>query len=247
MDLSVHSSVGPAVQTTVYADSTLAFGYGDRVKGFEYGRLSWGVTGKAIHRGFFSRNVNFVELATDPNLVSDEDLSAGFGLDADLGLLWTPQIPEEGLLSLLQYTKPTFGLVLRNALETDFSMKSSLFGQESVQRPEKMHRVLDLGTRWEYPSFWIFGGRGVLDIRDINHPNFNMRKGLHLGFEFDWSMYSWWKGQYRIGLNQGFWTAGLSAMFSIFNLDLVSYANDIGSFSKPKESRVWMLRASLNF
>ncbi len=247
MKFSVHNSVGPAVQATVYADSTFAFGYGSRVKGFDYGQLSWGFTAKAIHRGFFSRNVNFIELAADPNIVSADDLSAGLGIDGDLGLLFNPFIPNEGLFSLFQYAKPTFGLVIRNVLETDFSMESSLVGQDTIQRPEKMFRVIDIGTRWEYPSFWIFGGRGVLDIRNINHPNFNLRKGLHLGFEFDWSMYSWWKGQYRLGLNQGFWTAGLSAMFTIFNLDLVSYADDVGSFSKPRENRVWMLRASLNF
>lgn len=247
MDLSVHNSVGPAVQATVYADTTVAYGYGSHIKGFDYGKLSWGVTGKAVHRGFFSQNVNFIELAADPNIVSEDDLSAGYTVDADVGFLWSPSIPDEGILSVFQFAQPTFGLVVRNVAETGFGQTSDLLGEEVTQEPEPLYRVVDIGTRWEYPSFWIFGGRGVLDIRDINHPRFNLRKGLHIGFEFDWSVTSWWKGQYRVGLNQGFWTAGASAMFAIFNLDLVSYANDIGSFSTPKENRVWMLRTSLNF
>ncbi len=247
MDLSVHSSVGPAVQTTVYADTTVAYGYGSHIEGFEYGVLSWGITGKAVHRGFFSQNVNFIELAADPNLVTEDDLSDGYTVDADIGFLWTPGIPDEGIFSLFEYARPTFGLVVRNVAETGFGEPSGLISKNTTEVPEKLYRVVDIGTRWEYPSFWIFGGRGVLDIRDIYHPRFNMRKGLHVGFEFDWSIASWWKGQYRVGLNQGFWTAGASAMFAVFNLDLVSYADDIGTFSKSKENRVWMLRTSLNF
>lgn len=246
MELSVHNSVGPAVQATVYADTTIAYGYGDHVRGFDYGKLSWGITGKAVHRGFFSQNVNFIELAADPNIVSEDDLSAGYTVDADLGLLWTPSIPEDGLFSLFDYASPTFGLVVRNVAETGFSA-SELLGKDNTGKPEKLYRVIDIGSRWEYPTFWIFGGRGVLDVRDINHPRFSLRKGLHVGFEFDWSVASWWRGQYRVGLNQGFWTAGVSAMFTVFNLDLVSYADDIGSFSNPKENRIWMLRANLNF
>lgn len=247
MELSVHSSVGPAVQATVYADTTVAYGYGDHIKGFDYGKLSWGVTGKAIHRGFFSQYVNFIELASDPNIVSEDDLSAGYTVDADVGFLWTPDVPEDGIFSIFEYARPTFGLVVRNIAESGFGQSSGLLGENTTEEPEKLYRVIDVGTRWEYPSFWIFGGRGVLDVRDINHPRFNLRKGLHVGFEFDWSVTSWWKGHYRVGLNQGFWTAGVSAMFTVFNLDLVSYATDIGSFSTPKENRVWMLRTSLNF
>lgn len=246
MEFSVHNSVGPAVQATVYADTTVAYGYGSHFKGFDFGKLSWGITGKAVHRGFFSQNVNFIELAADPNVVTEDDLSAGYTIDADVGFLWTPNIPEDGLFSLFEYAKPTFGLVVRNLAEADF-MSSGLLGENKTEKPEKLYRVLDLGTRWEYPSFWIFGGRGVLDFRDINHPRYSFRKSLHLGFEFDWSVASWWKGQYRVGLNQGFWTAGVSAMFAVFNLDLVSYADDIGSFSSPKENRIWMLRTSVNF
>ncbi len=251
MKLSVHNSVGPAVQATVYADTTVAYGYGDHFKGFDYGKLSWGITGKAVHRGFFSQNVNFIELATDPNIVSEDDLTAGATVDADIGFLWTPNIPEDGIFSFFEWARPTFGLVIRNVAESGFTMKSGLLGKEedseSQLDPEPMYRVVDIGTRWEYPSMWIFGGRGVLDIRDINHPHFSLKKGLHLGFEFDWSVASWWKGQYRVGLNQGYWTAGLSAMFTIFSLDLVSYAEDVGSFKNPKENRIWMLRTSLNF
>jgi hypothetical protein len=244
---SIHSSLGPSVTATVHADTTIAYGYGAKVQDFNYGRLTWGVTAKAVHRGYFSQNVNFVELATDPNIVNEKDLSSGYTVDADIGLLWKPMIPENGLFSLLEYTQPTFGLVVRNVLEMGFQSPGLLGKESSEDKPERLYRVIDIGTRWEYPSFWIFGGRGVMDFRDILHPQYNFKKGLHLGFEFDWTVSSWWKGFYRVGYSQGYVSAGLSAMFTIFNLDLVTYGEEMGTESLPLENRYYMLRASLNF
>ena len=86
-----------------------------------------------------------------------------------------------------------------------------------------------------------------MDVRDIGHPLFSLKKGLHVGFEFDWTVASWWKGHYNVGLSQGFWTAGLGAEFAWFNLNVVSYAEDVGPYNFPKESRIYMARFNLDF
>lgn len=248
VEIAMHKSITPALATTVYADSTLALGYGDDLHWFDYGRLSWGITGKFVNRGFYSQFINTSKLATSSEIVRKEDLSEGYTVDADLGMLWTPEIPSEGFWSWMQYVRPTFGAVVRNVAETGFGQSLKLVNKENVNgAPEKLYRVLDVGTRWEYPTAWIFGGRGVLDVRDLGHPEFNWKKGTHLGLEFDWSVATWWKGQYRVGLSQGFWTAGLSAELGIFNLDLVSYADDVGTKNTPIESRVYATRLNLDF
>lgn len=244
---SIHSSVGTSINATAYADTTVAYGYGDKVKDFDYGQLSWGVTAKGVHRGYFSQNVSAIELAADPNLISEKDLSSGYTVDADVGFLWKPYIPEDGLFSVFQLAEPTFGLVVRNIVETGFTGPGFLGEEGSELVPERLFRVIDIGTRWEYPSFWLFGGRGVMDFRDILHPEYTFMKSLHVGFEFDWTVTSWWKGQYRVGLSQGYWTAGLSALFTIFNLDVVSYAEELGTKSTPLENRYYMVKASMNF
>ncbi len=248
LEMSMHQLVGPSINTTVYADSTLAMGYADDVKEFNYGQLSWGVTGKFVNRGYFSKSITAVDLASNPNLVSQADLLEGYTIDADVGLLWTPNIPAEGFFSALKLAKPTFGAVVRNVAELGFGQSLKLINKkEQNGTPEKMYRVIDLGSRWEYPELWIFGGRGVLDFRDILHPDYSFNKGLHLGFEFDWTVFSWWKGAWRLGLNQGFWTAGMSAELTWFNLDLVSYADDVGSKDHPIESRIYALKMNLDF
>ena len=247
VELTPHRHVGPSIDATIYADSYLVFGYGDDFKSVDHGRLSWGVSGKFVNRGWASLTIDSTELATSDEVVSEDDLLEGYTVDADVGFLWTPELPSEGFWSWLTLTRPTLGLVVRNIAETGFGQTLNLLNKEKTAAPEKLYRVVDVGTRWEYPSMWLFGGRGTLDVRDIGHPNFNARRGLHAGLEFDWSVYSWWKGHYRVGINQGFWTAGLSAELGIFNLDFVSYAEDVGTFSTPMESRQYAVKLNLDF
>ncbi|MGZ3774583.1 MAG: hypothetical protein ACXVCY_02010 [Pseudobdellovibrionaceae bacterium] len=249
LELAMHQGFGPVMNTTVYADTTLALSYGDDLHWFDYGRFSWGLTGKFVNRGFFSKKISAIDLAANSQIVKKDDLLEGYTVDADLGFLWTPELPDEGLWSVLRLARPTFGGVVRNVAESGFGQSMKLFNKTptATDKPEKLYRVLDLGTRWEYPTLWIFGGRGVLDVRDIGHPDWNWRKGLHAGFEFDWTVATWWKGQYRVGVSQGFWTAGLSAELGIFNLDLVSYADDVGTQNTPVESRVYATRLNLDF
>ncbi len=247
MELTVHKQVGPSVNATAYADTTLAYGYGKDLPWFDHSRFSMGITGKFINRGYASKAISAVELASDPNFVRKEDLREGYTLDADIGALLTPEIPDEGILSVIRLARPTFGMVVRNAAGVGFGKSLKLINKTATDKPESLYRVVDLGTKWEYPSVWIFGGRGVLDVRDIGHPNFNWKKGLHVGFEFDWTVASWWKGQYRIGLSQGYFTAGLSALLGVFNLDLVTYADNVGTYNNSKESRMYMARLNMNF
>ena len=247
VEMTMHQNVGPAINLTVYADSIFALGYGSDVRGLDAGRLSWGVTGKLVNRGYFSKTVTALELASNPNLVTSADLREGYSIDADVGLLFTPQLPAEGIFSYLRLARPTFGAVVRNAGDTGFKNTFKLINKIQTEAPEKMYRVLDLGTKWEYPSAWIFGGRGVLDIKDIGHPSWNWHKGTHVGFEFDWAVSSWWKGQYRIGSGEGYLSGGVSAMFTLFNIDLVTFSEDVGTYTEPVENRMFMVRLNTNF
>lgn len=239
----------PGINTRMYLDTTVALAYGSEMRTLDAaGRVYWGVTGKAINRAYYSKQVNVLDLARDSEALRPEDLRDGYTFDADVGVLYIPYLPTEGIFSLLRYTKPTFGAVMRNVADYGFGQTFNVFKRGAKgDAPEKLHRVIDIGTKWEYPSFWIFGGRGVMDFRDIGHPNYSFNKGLHLGFEFDWTVSSWWKGQYRFGLNQGFLTLGASALFTLFRLDLVSYGEDVGYFGAPKENRIYALKMNVDW
>ena len=79
------------------------------------------------------------------------------------------------------------------------------------------------------------------------HENWNMKKGLHAGFEMGWKMFSWWNGTWSVGTNQGYLTAGVGAEMGFFRLDIVSWAEEAGTSSTPIESRRMMVEMSLDF
>lgn len=239
-----------SISSTMYLDTTLALGYADTFKDIENAKVAWGITGKVINRGYFSKSVDAIELAADSNVIKTSDLKEGYFIDADIGFLYKPHIPDDdSLFSWFRLARPTFGAVIKNVVDADSVGSLKLFNKEASadSKPAKLTRVIDIGTRWEYPSMWIFGGRGTLDIKNILHPAFNLHKGLNLGFEFDWAVTNWWKGSYRVGLGQGYLSAGFSAMFTWFNLDIVTYGEDVGTYNTPKENRLFLSRFSMNF
>ncbi len=246
-DGQIHNQGAPALDVRAYADTTLAYGYGNDIHGLVPGKLSWGTTAKFINRGYINREVNALDLVADSKTVRKEDGRDGYTFDMDFGTLYSPLVPDSGFFSVFQLAKPTFGAVVRNALDYGFGSSFHLLNKDKVEAPEKLHRVLDVGAKFEYPEIWIFGGRGEVDFRDIGHPNFSWRRSFHLGFEFDWTVTSWWKGHYRIGVNQGYPTLGISALLFIFNLDVATYGEDVGTYTSPKENRVYMAKLNLDF
>lgn len=248
IDYKIQNDVTPAIDLRAYADTTIAYGYGDDIKGFDTGGyLSWGTTLKFINRGYANKAVTALDLVADSQAVKKEDLRDGYTIDMDLGLLYTPEFSGEGAWYALKVAKPTFGAVVRNVFDYGFGQSLNLVNKKPVSAPEKLNRVLDLGSKFELPQFWIFNSRMAIDYRDIFHPNYSPRKAFHMGFEFDWTMASWWRGSYRIGVSQGYPTLGISALLGVFALDLATYGEDVGTYSSPKENRVYNLKMSMNF
>jgi hypothetical protein len=246
IEYKVINQAAPALNVRAIGDTTFAVGYGNDIHGLLPGRFSWGVTAKMIDRVYANKEVNALDMAVDSNYLKKEDLSDGYTIDGDIGLMYTPVINPEGWDSFFRYAKPTFAAVVRNVGDYGFKQSFHLINKHNLEEPESLHRVVDLGVRFDYPDFWIFSGRGEFDVRDIGHPNENWRKALHMGLEFDWTVSSWWKGHYRVGLNQGYFTAGISALLGIFNLDAVTYGEDVGSYDHPDVNRMYMLRLNID-
>jgi len=249
VEMAVQNQAFPALATRFIADSTIAYGFGKRVLSDNLGgKLDWGVTGKFVNRTYLNMDLNVLDLVLDSNLLGSNRMTDGYALDADVGFLYSPNLGDNWFSQLLFLARPTFGLVFRNVLGGQFNNSLNTTGNSNRgPRPESMERVIDIGTRWEYPEAWIFSGRGVMDFRNIGHSQHSFNKGLHFGFEFDWRVASWWNGQYRIGMSQGYWTAGLSALLGIWRIDLVSFGEEAGTERFSKESRTFMARFNLDF
>lgn len=251
-DMVINSNGGPSINMNLTQDSTFAFGYGTDVDWFKKwmgldGQLSVGVTGKLIHRIFLGQVLMANTLvAGGGDLFDTKNASEGLTVDADLGMMFTPKLPDSGWLSTFKAAKPTFSVVLRNALDMGFTQNLKVIGEDSNQ-PPNLGRRLDIGSEWDLPDFWVFDPHMSFDVRDIMHENWSLKKGIHIGAELYWKMFDWWKGSWQVGLNDGYPSFGVGARFAWFNLDLLSYGEEMGVTSSSKESRRYMLEMSVEF
>ena len=243
IDVDINRSAGgPSMAVEAYVDSVLAYGYG---KSFgEY--FSAGATLKGVHRGYVGKVLPAAEIIGNSNFYSEKDFKEGFTVDVDLGALYTVPIPSSGFFSFFKYAKPTFGFVGRNLIDYGFKTNFHLLNKNSTEAP-KLGRRFDVGSNWELPSFWVFQPRFLLDVRDIGHEFFTLRKGLHTGVELAWNAFSWLKGGYRMGLNQGYFTAGISAQLAWFALDLATWGEEVGTTNAAKENRRYIVQMSMDF
>ena len=249
IDLQVNNQAAPSLNLRAFGDSTLAVALSRPIRNESWGLLSWGATIKGIQREYVSTQLNALDLAANSSAVNQAlttgSASSGFTADIDLGFLFTPYMP--GAWDWLREAKPTFAVVGHNLLDYGFTSQPFKIGSTQYGTPEKLNRVFDLGTRFELPSFWVFHGRLALDERDLNHPQFDWRRGFHIGAEFDWALSSWWKGAWRAGMSEVFYpTFGFTGIFSIFRLDLATWANEVGTYVNPVPSRMYEVCLSMD-
>lgn len=235
------------INVNAYLDTTIAYSYARDVKwGQPAGhRLSAGVTAKAIHRIYGGTAVSAGELAGGAEIFNQDDGDEGLTIDADVGFLYDPQLPESGFFSLLAVAKPTFAFVIRNILDYGFSTNLHLLDDDSGE-PPKLGRRFDFGSKWDLPDFWVFDPHMSVDIRDVGHENWTFMKGLHIGAELYWKMASWWKGSWSVGLNQGYLSAGIGARLAWFQIDFSTWGEEVGTQDVSKENRRYMLELSID-
>lgn len=234
-DIGLHQQVGPQLNVEAYQDSTLAFGYGKNVNE----RMAIGATAKAVYRGHVGKAIAATELAVNSKFFEPKDAEEGLTFDFDLGVLYNPYWQWE-------LFKPTVGMTVRNIIDYGFKQNMHLLNSQSAEPPTLGRRV-DLGTMWELPTFWVFSPRLAVDMRDMGHRYWTFKKGLHIGGELLWKAFSWLKGAYRVGLNQGYLSAGITAQFVWFKLDLAYWGEELGTSEAPVRNDRVALRASLDF
>ncbi len=248
VNVGIHQAAAPAAGVKAISDTTIAFGYGMSLN--KQKTFNVGATLKAIYRGSVDQSYTALDLADDSNLFREEDINEGLILDFDYAVSWTPEIHKTGFFSFLQYAKPTFVVVGRNALgELGHLGNMHLFSSDSDEdeTPEALQSRWDVGSRWELPDIWLFQSQMMFDVRDIGHRYWSPLKGLHTGIEFNWEVTSWLNGGWRAGISQGYFTGGFTGEFAWFHLDLVTYGEEIGTTDARKENRIYMAKLALDF
>jgi hypothetical protein len=139
-----------------------------------------------------------------------------------------------------------FGLVVHNVIGGEFTL-SKLVNKNATEVPTKMYRVVDIGSEYLLRDGEDFKIRYMLDFKDLWHPEISLNKSFHTGLELDYSPSTWFKSQFRVGVNQMYYTAGASFLFGILNLDAVTYGEEVGTQDTKSENRVYAAKLGFNF
>lgn len=241
VDLALNQSVGPSVFANAYMDSTLAFGRGQNWRvPFLKNKLQFGWTGKFIHRMHYSDVVQSARLAIGEDLVDFDKSTEGYTVDGDIGFLYDIKRKSSS------WFQPTIAFVVHNVFDYGFPWNFKIKNEDPGE-PPKLQRRFDIGTKFDLPDFWVFDPHFEIDMRDIGHRNWSYLKGLHIGTELYWKMFNWWKGHWSLGLNQGYYTAGFGARLGIFQLDIATWGEEVGTSKARTESRRYIAEMSLDF
>ena len=244
MEMEIRRLGVAAVNVNAIVDSTLAYGRGWDVKWFDSARVSLGLTAKGIYRAAYNNSILASDLALNSNLLRIEDAREGLTVDGDFGMLISPKEDPSGWGRLF---KPTLGLTVRNLVDYGFTSNMHLVNKDSSGEPPKLGRRYDAGLMWDLPQWSIFKVRAMADLRDMGHENWAFSKGYHVGAEFQWKIWNSWQGGWRVGVNQGYFTAGFTGKVAIFNLDLATYAEETGTSATPNANRRYVAKLSLDW
>ena len=99
------------------------------------------------------------------------------------------------------------------------------------------------------PKFWKFDSNFVFDVRDLEYASDFVNK-LHVGYELIWPDVS--KAiksiSARVGLNQGYFTAGLGMDFRYFKFNLATWGREVSARKMyQKQSRMFGLQLAAGF
>ena len=117
----------------------------------------------------------------------------------------------------------------------------------ATEAPKNMPRVVDIGAMYSLATFGDLEIRAMLDAKNLLHPSASTTNTLHAGVEFDYSPSGWFKSQVRAGMNQLYYTAGVTLLLGVINIDAVTYGEEVGTASTKIENRVYAAKVGMNF
>lgn len=206
----------------VTVDSGLIFGMSH---GFLQDRLSIGADIKFLVRGAGHITMDAVQLYTK-KAVSFKDIGGyGFGVDADLGAMYT--------FNKVAFFIPTVGMTIKNIGATKFPTRFD--DNANVDLPDRfrLKRSVSFGSKFELPNVWRFTKWVfAFDINNIGLGG-SLFKKVHLGTEawlFDFF-------GLRTGVNQGYLTFGMTLDIPVMQVDFYTYAEELGESVGTKGDR----------
>lgn len=136
--------------------------------------------------------------------------------------------------------------VVRNVLAMEYS-KTTMINKDSLTAPKKNERTLDLGVSYAVFENSFSSLKVAAEAKNMLHTSASMNKGAHFGLEYTLVPMDWFVTQYRVGMNQMYFTAGFGMQLSFLDLEFVTYGEEFGTADSKIENRVNAVTVAFKF
>jgi hypothetical protein len=224
LDAEIRNPVYPEVHTDVIVDYGLVGGIGVNI--LPIPGLRVGVAGKMITRSSLSEVYTAADLASDTFEDDfEDDMEDGAGISADIGVIYTIQ------------NNPFFdfdiGLVAQNVPSMDMEDAEDIDTQYN----------LGFAIGKEILGFSFIGAFDWMDFTNNIGDDDDLGKRLHAGLEVQLPILL----AARVGVNQGYFTAGATVDFWVLKLDVATYGEEVGVGAGQKEDRRYVAQLTLGW
>jgi hypothetical protein len=180
-------------------------------------RLSIGANAHVEFRGNTVRSYSIEQYLVNQNLSNAIKGGNGLGYDFDLGTTFKPHWNLGGFHYEL-------GFAVNNILGGQYKQ----LGHPSSTWPGdpfQSNRSYSGGVSALHDHFWFFSSVLLAaELTDIgNNGDGSIYRCIHLGSEFKWKILA-----ARLGVSQGYWTAGAGIDLKYMSLNVASYAEELG-------------------
>ncbi len=154
-----------------------------------------------------------------------DDTVSGSGVTTDFGVMYTK--------SLVPLTDLTLAVAVQHFPELDFGDAPDLKTQVN----------LGAGLHTELMGLGVIVAADLMDITNEVSPDDDVEKKLHLGVEAHLPAVA----SVRMGLNQGYFTAGVTLSFRLIRLEVATYAEEVGTDAVKWDNRRYVCQLSLGW
>lgn len=198
-------------------------------KFLEDDKLSVGVTAHLIFRAGTNPTYGLLNYIQKTPLNISSISGSGGMIDFDLGSTY--------LLTQWKEFNVSAGVAIQNVLGGQYKNIPLKLGSMATSPPPQ-NRSMGLGISALRPSWWVLSDTlFAIEATDFfNNNDGSFYRLLHIGAETHWhSLIA------RLGLNQGYWTAGIGLSTRFFTLDIASYGEEMGLNAGSYEDRRYTL------
>jgi hypothetical protein len=223
LDAEIRNPTWPEAETDYLYDRGLVAGVGGRIP---FHDLRLGATLKYINRSSLNEVYTATDIADD-DFEDDfeDDLKEGSAVALDLGLIYR--------LPWIEWADTDLGFTVQHLPEMQFG---DAFNQETQAN-------VGLAAQKGFGGFDVVAALDYVDLTHTIGEDRDIPKRLHMGVEVELPLIL----SFRLGLNQGYLTYGISADLWALKLDFAGYTEEVGAHAGQREDRRYVGQVSLGW